>query len=179
MIDGWEENETLYTVAELIDLELQEADAWGEGLPVSYSLLYKTMQLTWVNLIISALFMKKMEHVFAEEFSSVIESMSEYDKVTDKRYPVYRDLQSGDVVFGTAGRIYLSASRSVMMQKGISKSEIRVTMLRDLDSIYKSYEKVGEYFGDVGYILNMKNFSDETVKEQLGDFCKKLLSELE
>lgn len=176
MIEAWEENDTLYTIAELIIMESDEHEAWGEGLPVSYSLLYKTIQLSWVNIIISMVFDKGKGARFAEEYSNIIKYMHEYDEVTNKNYAVYRDFRNGEVIFSSAAKIYLSALMTTWRQSGKSERELKSLLSTSVDLIIKSYEEIGEQFDDINFILNMKNFEFVTLKEQINDFANSLIS---
>lgn len=179
MIDAWEENDSLQTVAELLESDFFEPQSGIDTLPLSYSMMYKTIQLNWINLIIEVIFKASRLEEFALEYGPLICEIAEHSSINDKEYSVYRDLNTGGSIFESAARVYIMSEHNDMLAAGEGRSKTRLATLKRLNHIYDCYEKIGDKIGDRDIILGVSDFGGKTVRASLKEFSINLIKSAE
>lgn len=164
--------ESTLTTMLLNDIECKHSSSMYNSLPSPYEQLLYDINISWIELIKEMIFKDNFIQMFYSEFNDIIEKVIKTDTFIKKEIVVYRYYGTGETMFH-----YAAKSRLIDVLEGNRDHiKIREIISKELTHILNCYQELGRCFDDrnSSNILNIKDYSNKTLKEHLVDFSLEL-----
>lgn len=163
--------ETYNTLFFLMETEYSAMGLDIPSLPPSFLMILKSIQLSWIQLIIDGVFKKSLFYEFINEYKYVISTIIDSD-INNKEGVVFRTVPSGDNIFDIAGRVHITSEYSKALS---NNSDIREAIDTAYNQVIISYTKLSNILEIDDGILKIKNYSGKSITDNINSLVDMLL----